>query len=363
MLTLIVGTYTRPDPYGYGRAEGLYLYQFNPQGPALRHLATIRGLVNPSFAAVARDGRHLYAINEIGSEGEGGGRVNAFDIDPETAEAKPLNSQPTGGMAPAHLSLDKTGRFLLIANYGSGSIAVLPVLEDGSLASPSDVVAWTGSGPHASRQAAPHAHMILPGPDGQIYAVDLGTDRIMIYDLDAATGRLQPADPPWLPVPPGSGPRHITFAPDGRHAYVIAELSNTVTVFEQDASGSYRQKQILPTLPPGYSGKNTCAAIHLSPGGAHLYASNRGHDSIAVFAVDERAGTLTALGHHRTLGHTPRDFTLTPNGTFLLAANQDSDSIVVFKVDHESGKLEPVGEPTSVPTPVCLKWLHKDRGR
>jgi 6-phosphogluconolactonase len=357
MLTLIVGTYTRPAPYGYGRAEGLCLYRFDPDGGTLRHLKTIRGLVNPSFAAVAPNGRRLYAVNEIGSEAEGGGRVNAFEIDPLTAEVRPLNAQSTQGLAPAHVSLDQSGRFLLIANYGSGSLAVLPILPDGSLGASTHVVAWSGSGPHASRQEAPHAHMIRPGPDSRIYAVDLGTDRIMIYDLDVSTGRLQPADPPWLPVPPGSGPRHITFAPHGRHAYVITELNNTVVVFEQDASGHYQQKQVLPTLPPDFSGKNTCAAIHLSPGGGHLYASNRGHDSIAVFAVEPGTGNLTAEGHHSTLGHSPRDFILTPDGACLLAANQDSDTIVVFEVDRASGRLRQVGGPAAIASPVCLKWL------
>lgn len=358
LLSLVVGTYTRRESFVDGKADGIYSYRVDPVVGDLTYIATTGGLINPSFLAISPRGNHLYAVNEIGGTAGESGRVSALAIEPITNALTTINSQSSQGASPCHVAVDPSGRYLLTANYGSGNLCVLPIREDGWLEAASDVVQLHGSGPH-ERQEGPHAHMITAGPQGRLlFAVDLGSDRIWIYRLDLDRGKLIPADPPWIKLAPGTGPRQLTFHPNGRFAYVIGELNSTVTVFHFDGEqGTLQAQQTVSTLPEGYGGDNLSAEIQVVPSGKFVYASNRGHDSITIYAVDQVTGRLTIAGHEPTRGKYPRHFVVDPSGTFLLVANQDSDSIIVFKMDSLSGKLQMTGQ-IGVPTPVCLIMIQ-----
>jgi 6-phosphogluconolactonase len=255
--------------------------------------------------------------------------------------------------------VDHTGRFVLVANYIGGSVCVLPIQENGRLGEATDFVQHHGSSVNPDRQLAPHAHSFNIDAGNQFgFVADLGTDKIVVYKLDLDGGKLLPNDFPWAEAKAGAGPRHFDFHPDGRHAYVINELDSTVTAFDyQPESGTLNAKQTISTLPESYAGTSHCADVHVSPSGRFLYGSNRGHDSIAIFAIDENSGELSSVGHQSTQGETPRNFAIEPAGNFLLAANQDSDTIVTFKVDQETGRLDPTGQVTQVPVPVCIKMI------
>jgi 6-phosphogluconolactonase len=356
---LAIGTYTEKAPHVDGHAEGIYLCRFDSGSGKLETTDMIKGIANPSYVTADASGRRLYS----GSEHRGdaaGGQVAAFAIVTGVTRLGPPRS--SRGSSPCHLTLAAAGRWLLVANYSSGTIAVLPVRTDGHLDDAVEVVTWQGSGPDPERQRTPHAHQILAGPDGRIYAVDLGTDRVWIYELDGQRGKLTPASPqPWLSLPPGSGPRHFTFGRQGGDIYVVTEMGNTVVHFTRESDGRYRQSQVLSSLPPGFTGSSSGAAIRLAPSGRHLYASNRWHDSIACFAVDAATGAIESRGHFSTRGRTPRDFALTPDGDFLLSANQDSSTVTVFRVEKETGALIPVGEPAPFASPVCLAWIPPAR--
>jgi 6-phosphogluconolactonase len=359
-IVVYIGTYTRRESFVNGRGEGIYAYALDPGSGALAYLSTVPGAVNPSFLTVAPQQGRLYAVNEITGEHGRHGTVSAYAIDPVSGDLTYLNAQSTHGLAPCFVSLDGSGRYALVANYETGNVCVLPIEEDGRLGEATDVVQHHGSGPHP-RQAGPHAHMITPGPDGRtIFAVDLGTDQILAYHLDLERGRLGAADPPWVELSPGTGPRHLAFHPNGRFAYVISELRSTVTVFGYDNGwGTLRERQTISTLPDGFAGDNLGAEICVAPSGRYVYASNRGHDSIAMYAVDAETGELSLLGHQPSQGVGPRYFTIDPSGTFLLVANQDSDTVVTFRVDPGSGALTATGQVTQVPTPVCLQLLQR----
>lgn len=352
---LIAGTYTRRESFVDGLGAGIYVYQMDLDTGSLTHLSTTGGVVNPTFLALAPGKNRLYVVNEISSTGGDGGLVSALTIDPDTSELTRLNTQFSHGFSPCYVSIDPTGRYLLTANYGSGTLCVLPILEDGRLDRASEVVQFHGSGPHA-RQEASHAHSILPGPDGRfIFATDLGSDRIFVYHLDLDKGELIPADPPWLKLQPGTGPRHLAFHPDGRFAYVIGELNSTITVLNLDKqNGGLQPLQTLSTIPANYRGINLSAEIQVTPSGKFVYASNRGHDSLAIFAVDPATGQLSSAGHEPSRGQFPRHFTIDPSGEWLLAANQNSNSIAVFKMDPLTGKLQLKGL-VEIPTPACLR--------
>ncbi len=354
-LFLAVGTYTRPESFVTGRGLGIYIYQVDPVSGNLTHLSTTGGLINPTYLALAQGKNRLYSVSEISSAAGESGRVNALAIDPLTHALTHLNSQSSHGFSPCYLSLDPTGRYLLAANYESGNLCILPILEDGRLGQASDVVQLHGSGPH-ERQEGPHAHMIRSGPRGQfLFAVDLGSDRIFSYRLDREKGKLIPADPPWLQLQPGTGPRHLAFHPNGRFAYVVGELNSTVTLIHfDDQRGLLQVQQTLSTLPVDYPGHNQSAEIQLAPSGKFIYVSNRGHDSLAIYAVDQATGRLSLTGHEPTRGKVPRHFAIDPSGGLLLVANQDSDSIAVFKIDVNSGELEATGHLIETPSPVCL---------
>jgi len=349
-ILVYVGTYT-----GKG-SEGIYIYRLDSATGGLTAVGKAPRLKDPSFVAIDPKGRGVYAVRESGGPA---GAVVALSRNPATHELTILNEQPSGGQGPCYVTVDREGRFVLVANYGSGSVALFPVADDGRLQPASSVVQHEGSSVHPSRQKGPHAHSIVLDPANRFaFAPDLGIDKIMIYRLDREQGKLVPNDPPFALCEPGSGPRHFTFHPDGKHAYVIEELSCTVTAFAYDASaGSLKPLQKISTLPEDFKGTNTCAEVQVHPSGRFLYGSNRGHNSIACFAIDGKTGELRLLGHTPTQGKNPRNFAIDPSGTFLLAANQDSDTVVSFRIDPETGELTATGQVCQVSMPVCVKMV------
>ena len=351
-LLVYVGTYTT------GKSEGIYLYRMNLLSGELKHVATTSGVVNPSFLTLDAERRYLYAVNEVTDfAGKPGGAVSAFAINRKTGKLQFLNQQPSLGGAPCYVTVDRTGGFLLVANYGGGNVSVLSIERDGRLGGVTDVDQHQGSSVDPDRQNGPHAHsIVLDHTNRYAYSCDLGTDKIMIYRFDSEKGKLTANKQPWVQVKPGAGPRHFTFHPGGRYGYVMNELDATVTAFTCDSSwGTLKETQTVHTLPEAFSGINTTADIHVSPFGKFLYGSNRGHNSIVVFEIEERTGKLRFIEHAATEGLTPRNFAIDPTGGFLLAANQDSDTIVTFRLDMATGKLKPTGYVTEVPSPVCLK--------
>lgn len=351
-MDVYVGTYTGP-----GRGEGIGVFSMDAATGGLAHLQTVSGVDNPSFLALHPRGPYLYAVNE--SPGEGGGPppgVSAFAVHPATGRLTLLNRRPSHGTAPCYVSLHPQGGYAFVANYGDGTLAVYPVQSDGRLGEASEVVQHAGSGPHPRRQQGPHAHSVRADPAGRfVLACDLGIDKILIYRLDVASGRLFPHHPPFAVAPPGGGPRHIAFHPGGGYLYVNNEIDSSLTVFAYDgARGTLQARQTLSTLPAGYSGPNSTAQVAVHRSGKTVYVSNRGHDSIAVFAVEGATGELTPLGHVPTQGKTPRNFNIDPGGRFLYAANQNSDTIVVFRIDPVTGALRPTGQVTQTPVPVCI---------
>jgi 6-phosphogluconolactonase len=354
-LTVYLGTYTR------GESKGIYSAQLNPDTGALTALELAAPAVNPSFLALHPGGRFLYAANEVPEfNGEKSGSVSAFAIDPATRKLSPLNQQSSRGAGPCHLVVDKDGRHVLVANYSGGTVAVLPLGKDGRLAPASAFIQHTGSSVNPRRQQEPHAHSINLDPANRFaFAADLGVDKVFSYRFDSRRGALAPNDPPHVALAPGSGPRHFAFRPDGRFAYVINELLSTITAFSYDARrGTLTEIQTVPTLPAGFTGNSTTAEVVVHPGGKFVYGSNRGHDSITVFAADRRTGKLTFVEHDPTQGKTPRNFAIAPGGRFLLAANQASDSVAVFGIDQATGALTPTGHSLNVPMPVCVRFLR-----
>ena len=268
-----------------------------------------------------------------------------------------LNQQSSHGLAPCFVSTTPQNDYCLVTNYETGTLCVLPVQAGGELAEPSQVIQFSGSGPNRSRQAGPHAHMVTPGPDGRLIdAIDLGSDRIMHYRLDATQGRLEPADPPWTAMSPGTGPRHIAYHPHRPIAYVISELQSTITVCRRNAeTGGLAPVQTISTLPPAFSGQNLGAEIAVAPAGRFVYASNRGHNSLAIFSVAAESGELVLVGHVPTQGDGPRSFTIVPPGDLLLVANQESDTVVSLHIDQATGALAATGYVAQAPSPVCLQ--------
>lgn len=352
-LLVYVGTYTS------GKSEGIYLYSLNLTSGELKNIATTKGVKDPSFLALAPSRRYLYAVNEVEEfAGKKSGALSAFAVDGRTGELRLLNQQPTLGGAPCYVVVDRAGRFVLVANYTGGNVAVLPIRSDGSLGEATDVKQDSGSSINAERQDGPHAHCIVLEPANRFaYACDLGIDKVMIFRYDKQRGKLIPNGTPWVQVKPGAGPRHLTFHPGGRYAYLINELHATVTVFAHDrVRGNLSEVQTVATLPADFTSANTSADIHVSPDGRFLYCSNRGHDSIAAFDVDPQNGKLTFIAHESTGGKTPRNFAIDPSGAFLLVANQNSDNIVTLRRDRKTGRLSATGNIAEVPSPVCLKF-------
>jgi 6-phosphogluconolactonase len=350
-----VGTYTSKTT-----SKGIYSYRFNVENGQLSPIGVAAESVDPSFLAVHPNGKYLYAVNEIANfNGGTGGAVSAFAIDPKTGALKFLNQVPTRGAGPCHLSLDKTGNYVLVANYDGGSIASFPVHDDGTLGTATGFVQHSGSGPDKERQEGPHAHWIGTSPDNRFaLAADLGLDQVLAYGFDSSKGLFTPLLSGFAKVKPGAGPRHVAFNPNGKFAYVLSEMDSSVTVFSYQAkTGAFTSLQTISTLPKDFSGPKQAAEIAVHPSGKFLYASSRGHDSIAVFAINEKKGTLTSLGQVLTGGQTPRHFAIDPTGAYLLAENQDSNNIVVFHIDAATGNLIPTGQTVEVPSPVCITFV------
>jgi 6-phosphogluconolactonase len=356
-MLLLVGTYTS----GSSKSKGIYTLKFDRRQGALTAHGVVGGVEEPSFLVVDKNRKFLYAVNEtLEYNGQKSGSVSSFAIGPESGTFKFLNKQPSMGAAPCHLTVSRNGRFLLVANYLGGNVAVLPVNKDGSLAPAVDVKQHVGSGPNKGRQEAAHAHSVILDANGRFAFVnDLGVDGIFIYEFDPMTGSLSPnRSQPYYQTKAGAGPRHFKFHPSGKHAFVINELDMTITSLAYDtAKGTLRGVQTVSTVPAGFSGENTCADIHLTPDGAFLYGSNRGHDSLVGFKVDRQTGRMELIGHTSTRGKTPRNFTIDPSGRYLLVANQRSDSIVVFEIEKQTGSLKPIGKEINVPSPVCLQLI------
>lgn len=350
-----IGTYTTEAPRTGDVSQGIYRANLHADG-TLSLEGPVAKVENPTFLAVSTDGSRLYALGEVTEHnGAEGGVISAFAV--EDGRLGLLNEQSSGGSGPAHISLDRTGRMLLVANYGSGSVASLPIADDGSLEAPSQVIQHRGRGPVSDRQDGPHAHCIIADPENR-YALtaDLGIDEVRVYRLDLKNGRLE-AEPAFvLKTPPGAGPRHLAFSPGGRTLYVSAELSSELLVYEYDpAKGSLHILQQMSTLPKGWEGENTVSEVAVHPSGRFVFVANRGHDSIAVFLTDP-ARTLVPGGYFSTGGHFPRHFAIDPTGQWLLVANQKGDNLVSYRVDQEYGELEPVGSELSIPVPVCIKF-------
>jgi 6-phosphogluconolactonase len=349
-----LGTYTGQ------KSKGIYAYRFDAATARLTSLGLVAELVSPSFLAVHPNRRFLYAVNEVAKyEGQEGGAVSAFAIDRRTGKLSFLNSVSTRGAGPCHLALDKTGKNVLVANYGAGSVAVFPVLQDGRLGEASAFVQHAGSSVTPGRQEGPHAHSILPSPDNRfVIAADLGLDQLLVYHFDPTKGSLAANTPAFAKVSPGAGPRHFAFHPSGKFVYVNNEMGCTLSAFSYDpARGVLRELQTISTLPKDFSGDNNTAEVEVHPTGRFVYVSNRGHDSIAVFAIDPGKGTLTAVEYVPTQGKTPRSFEIDPTGSYLFAANLNSDNIVVFRIDAKTGRLTPTGQVLEVPSPGCVKFV------
>ncbi len=327
---------------------------------ALELVGKTTGVTNPSYLAFDSTRRFLYAVNELKTyENQPTGTVSAFAVDPKTGKLEFLNKRPTHGTDPCHVLVDKKRKYVFVANFMSGSVCVLPVLADGSLGEASDFIQHQGSSIDPARQKGPHAHSVTLDETGRFaFVPDLGMDKLMAYTFDPERGMLEPNEVPWVKMKPGAGPRHVAFHPGGKFAFLINELDSTLASLSYDGrKGTLKVLQIVTTLPEGYHGESTCADVQVSPSGAFVYGSNRGHDSIVIYRIDQRTGRLTYVGHEPTRGKTPRSFGIDPTGRFLLAANQDSDAIVTFRIEPQTGKLLPTGHVTQVPTPVCVKFL------
>jgi 6-phosphogluconolactonase len=349
-----VGTYTGPA------SKGIYAYRFDAATGQATSLGLVGETVNPSFLAIDPSRQFLYAANEISDyQGQKSGGISAFAIDPKSGKLTFLNEVSSHGAGPCYLTLDKTGKHVLVANYDGGSVAVFPVLKNGRLADASAVIQHSGHGLDPKRQESPHAHQIELSRDNRFAIVaDLGLDQLLVYRFDPTKGTLTANNPPFAKLDPGAGPRHFAFHPSSKFLYVINEMASTVTGFSYNAaSGSLKPLSTVSTLPEDFKGNNDTAEIEVSPGGKFLYGSNRGHDSITVFAVDPATGTHKFLESVPTGGNKPRNFAIDPSGNYLFAANQQSNNIVIFKINQESGRLTPSREVLETPSPVCIKFV------
>ena len=345
---MYVGSFTGE---GRGHGEGLSVFRRSAESAPWTLVQLLKDLADPSFLIIDRQGRCLYSAHGDGTE------VTAYRIDQATGQLTILNRQPTGGRNGVHLAIDATGRWLVVANYATGTVAVLPINQDGSLAPLSDLATLSGTpGPHRTQQESSHPHHCPFDRTGRVVVVpDKGLDKVFVYRLDAARGKLVAGNPPDVTSRAGAAPRHADFHPTQPHVYVINELDSTITVyrFTLDA-GRLEPLQVVTTLPTSHTGNNSGAEIAVAPSGRFLYGSNRGHDSIAMFAIDSTSGLLTVIGWEPTQGKTPRFFGLDPTGTHLYAANQNSDSVVIFGINQATGKLTATGETVKVASPTTI---------
>jgi len=352
------GTYTG------AKSKGIYVSRLDTKTGRLTAPELVAETTSPSFLAVHPKGELLYAVNEVSKfNDKPAGAVSGFAIDRANGKLTPLNQQSSGGAGPCHLVVDKSGQTVLVANYGGGSVAALPIAADGRLGEATSFFqhARPNTNSTTTKQKPPHGHSINVSPDNRFAAAaDLGLDQILVYRLDPKRGELTPNNPPFTAVAPGSGPRHLAFHPSEKFAYVINETTCTMTAFTYDRkTGVLKEVQTVSTLPAGESVKSgySTAEVQVHPSGKFLYGSNRGHDTIAVFAIDKSSGKLTPVENVPTQGKIPRNFGIDPTGEFLLAANQNSDSVVVFRIDAKTGRLTPTGQVIEVGAPVCVKFV------
>jgi 6-phosphogluconolactonase len=346
-----VGTYTAKT-----NSKGIYEFDFDSSTGKMSAPQVAGETKDPSWVAVHPNGKYLYSVNETGKAST----VSAFSIDPKNGKLSLLNQLPSLGEDPCFLSFDRSGKFLFVANYTSGNVAVFPLLADGKLGEHTALQQDSGTlGLNKERQEGPHAHFIAASPHNRFaYVADLGLDHVLVYKFDSAKGTLEPTgESASAELKSGAGPRHLVFADSGRFMYVVSEMASAVTVFVNQNQETFRAIQTLPMLPTGFSGRNDAAEIEIDPRGKFLYASNRGHDSIVEYSIDAKTGMLTQVADVPTGGKEPRHFAIDPTGNFLLVENQLSDTIAEFRIDPASGKLTPTGETLSVPSPVCIAFL------
>ncbi len=353
-----VGTYTA------GTSKGIYNYHFDPKTGQLTPIGVAAEVVNPSFLATDPQHRFLYAVTEMGQARgpdayKTNGFISSFSIDRKTGALTFLNKIDSGGGGPCHLVVDKTGKMLFVANYGSGSVASFAIKPDGSIGERTGFDQHTGSSVDPARQKGPHAHAVVLSPDNRfLFVPDLGTDQIKIYRVDAAKGTFTPNDPPFATVKAGYGPRHFTFGRGAKFAYAVCEMGSSVAVFSYDpVKGSLTPVQTISNLPSDFQGVDNSAEIEVDRSGRFLYASNRGNDSITVFAIDPVKGTLTKVQVVPTQGNMPRNFAIDPSGKYLIAANQKSNNMVVFAIDPKDGQLKPAGQTLDIASPVDILFV------
>lgn len=357
---LFVGTYTKKEGHVDGKAEGIYQISYDASLDKIQNNnlnSKSFKTINPSYIAISPDKKFLYSVQELGPNDGDAGLIEAYRIDPITKDLQFINSQSTNSFAPCHISVDATGGVLIVSNYVGGVVSIFPIQKEGGLAPASQIIQYNGKGV-TDRQEASHPHSSTISPDNKfVFIADLGTDKISSYQIDLENHKLVATEQEFVKVQDGAGPRHFTFHPNGKFAYVVNELDATVNVFEyNNTDGNLNQLQSLSTLPEGFQEFNLCADIHVHPSGKYVLASNRGHNSIVVFKVNQESGTLEFVETTSTGGDFPRNFAIDPSGKYVWVANQNSDNVVQFEIDLENGNLKKVGE-VKILTPVCLKFL------
>jgi 6-phosphogluconolactonase len=349
-----IGTYTRGD------SKGIYSFVLDTAAGTVTPEGLVAETENPSFVAIHPSGNHLYAVNELDQfKGQASGAVTSFKINHSSGKLERLNDVAAGGTGTCHVNISRNGRFAAISNYGSGSCAVFAIGADGKLGERTAFHQHSGASVDQARQMAPHAHSVnFDKQNKHLIVADLGLDQVKVYNFEASTGTLVPNTPPFAKVKPGNGPRHFSFHPSGKYAYVINEMACTVTAFHWNAAkGTLTEIETVTTLPVPFQKGFSTAEVVAHPNGRFLYGSNRGHHTIAVFQVDAATGKLKSVEHKSTQGKTPRNFAIDPTGQFLIAANQDTASILPFRINQSTGALDQIGSPLAVPFPVCVRYL------
>ncbi|MFT3705760.1 MAG: lactonase family protein [Agriterribacter sp.] len=349
---LITGTYTS------GKSEGIYVYTFNSKDGNFKTISHVK-TSNPSYLTVSRDEKFVFAVNE-NHNNDNGGAVSSFSFNKSNGTLTPINEQLSGGDDPCYIETDHTGKWIFVGNYSSGTLSVLPVDADGKIGKSTTTIKHEGTGVNKDRQERAHVHCTFISNDNKwLFVPDLGIDKVMIYAFDASTGKLTPAPQPFVKLKDGAGPRHITFHPNNKYAYVIEEMGGAVDAYDY-SNGQFKFIQHIASVQANDTGFIGSADIHVTADGKFLYASNRGgFNTLAIYSINQKDGKLQLSGHQSTLGSIPRNFIIDPSGNFLLAANQQSDDIVIFKRNQQTGLLTDTGKRISVGNPVCLKWARK----
>ena len=350
---LITGTYTGD------KSEGIYVYLFNSKDGSYKEVSHVK-TSNPSFLTLSPDEKYVYAVAENSNNGNGG-EVASFAFDKKTGVLTPVNRQLSHGDSPCYIDVNKTGKWIFVANYTSGTLSVLPVDASGKIGEAATTIQHEGSGVNKSRQSKPHVHCTYISDDDKwLFVPDLGIDKVMVYSFDTTNGSLKPAEQPFIKIEDGGGPRHITFHPNKKFAYVIEEMGGAVDAFDYD-NGKFNAVQRIESVQKEDTAFIGSADIHVSDDGKFLYASNRGgFNTIAIYSINQQDGKLTLVGHQQSLGDIPRGFSIDPSGKFLLAANQESNDIVIFNRDEKTGLLTDTGKRIAVGKPVCLKWAKAE---